>query len=132
MDSQERFHQIRDDLDRQAQRFEGAAAKQTSHEAADDSGSDEVRVGTDGALEHLAVRESWRAEYEAEELGAAVVKAYAAAGAKGLEAWSAAMESEDQDQQLRPAPAPHETVAGQLAQIMESAAADGEALTTSF
>lgn len=132
MDNQERFHRLRDDLDRQAQRFEGAAAQQMAHDAADESGAIKVRVGADGGLEHVLIRESWRTEYEPQALGAAVVQVYTAAGAKGLQAWSSALDDEEAGDRARPAPSPPETVAGRLAQIMDDAPPDSAAITTSM
>mgnify|MGYP003419949888 FL=1 len=92
-------------------------------DAVDDSGSIEIRVSETGLVENVAILEKWRSHYTPDELGGAILAAYQAATTARLVSWSEAhVEAlDDETIRARPAPPAHDSLAGQLQELMDIA-----------
>ncbi|ACQ82072.1 hypothetical protein Bcav_3830 [Beutenbergia cavernae DSM 12333] len=121
--SSDDLYELHDEIDSQVQSFERAAAASAGPaEATDESRSIEVRAAADGGIEQLTIRDTWREHYPPAGLGAAVLATYASAGAERARGWSTTLAEDLDDDSARPRPTPfaHETVVGQLQEIMDA------------
>ena len=116
-DPMEDLLDVRDDIDRAAQRFERAAARRTDTEGSDPDGVVTVAVTAEGRLTAVRVRAGWEATVDAESLGGAVLAAVADAGANAARAWGAGL-AEELDEP-RPMTRPLPGVAGSLAEGLD-------------
>lgn len=128
--------ELREAVDRDAQRYERATQRVTSVTGQDASGTVALKLDAQGRFQSVTVTESWRTSVGPEALGAAVVEAYAAAGAERTRTWGEAVAevAEEPAPATRPAPPSFESLAGQLADLRDatrylpSSAATEEAL----
>ncbi|GAA4675495.1 hypothetical protein [Nocardioides nanhaiensis] len=94
---------VRDSLDRLVQQFEKAREQQQPAAGSDETGQVTVRVSAAGVVEDVVVGSSWLAELDGEQFGAAVLQAYAEAGARTLIPWAESL-AEQEEPATRPMP----------------------------
>lgn len=87
-EDRQRIDVLRDDLDLESQRYEQVAGRLAATQSSDRHRMVEVRLGEDGGLEWVRVRERWRDHHDAAALGVAVLEAYHQAAGEHPRAWS--------------------------------------------
>ncbi|MFQ6172656.1 YbaB/EbfC family nucleoid-associated protein [Oryzobacter sp. R7] len=123
-DPMERMLDVRDEIDRTAQRFERAAAARTRVEGTDTAGVVSVTVDADGALASVRIRADWESRLSVDELGPSVVAAVTDAGARSAVAWGTALSDElDGPRPMtRPLPSTHGSLAAGLDEVTSTRA----------
>lgn len=132
--------ELREDLDRQVQRYERAAARTTPGAGSDTSGCVTVVLDESGGVRSITVDATWHGELGADRLPGAVLEAYAAAGAERVRGWGAAAVevavevADEAPPALRPAPPMYTGLAGRLAEVEGSRATlpSNDAMTASL
>ena len=121
-DPMERMLDVRDEIDRTAQRFEKAAAARSQAEGTDESGAVAVTVAADGRLVSVRLRADWDSRLTAEQLGAGILSAVADAGAKSAVAWGSALSDELDAPRptTRPLPSTHGSLAAGLDEVVST------------
>ncbi|CAM3476333.1 YbaB/EbfC family nucleoid-associated protein [Occultella aeris] len=116
----DRLADLRDSMDRMSQRIEATQGDLGASRGQDQAGVVTVRLNDDGMFVDVAVLEAWSDEYEADQLGAAVVSAYVAATLARIEQWSTGIDEQDEqpEPRTRPMRPRHEELAAQLDELV--------------
>ena len=122
---------LRDELDRESQRYATAAASIGTVSASNASGSIEVTLEPAERKLAVTIRESWRSTYEASELGSAIVDTVTILATERMQKWteSVAESSETPAANTRPLPPTSESVSEQVRTAID-AAGDSVDMTT--
>ena len=121
MRDDDRVEDLRDDLDRRAQRYERANERISPVSATDRTGTVTVRLDSSGVFASVIVTDNWRHELNAAGLADAVMESFGLAGAERARVWgeTVAQVQSDPSPQTRPVPPLHTTLAGQLQEIAD-------------
>lgn len=121
-DTGDRLADLRDDLDRDVQRYESARDRLAPVTAADASGTVHVKLDRDGMIQAVMIDEQWRSQVGAEALPGAVQGAWAQAGLDRASQWGTdvAETVDEPAPSTRPAPTLSSTVLGQLSELVDS------------
>lgn len=119
---------LRDDMDRVAQRFDSAAAAAAGPSTgSDESGAVTVTITDEGHLKDVRVQMDWTTRVDPEALGGAVLAATAAASAARFEAWGTALAAPTATApQVRPLPPVSESFGARLEEVMERSGSPDE------
>jgi DNA-binding protein YbaB len=123
MDRADEVADLRDDVDRVAQRFEHAvSAAKGPFFGKDRSGSVTVAANKVGHIQEVRVSASWRSDLESAELGAAVLDAYLAAGIARVKDWGTSLAEEmvSPRPSIRPLPPFRDSISAQLEEVARS------------
>src|SRR5665811_290339 len=126
MSRSDRAFDLRDDVDRMAQRFEKAPAATSGDFSGEDAaGAVTVTATAEGRLKDVRVSADWRSDLEPAVLGAAVLDAFGASGMARLQEWGGALaeEFDKEAPQLRPLPSLSSSLGarlGEMAQVGQS------------
>ncbi|TDE90040.1 hypothetical protein EXU48_19150 [Occultella glacieicola] len=114
-----------------SQRIEASQGRLDVAEGRDRAEVVTVRLDGEGRFRDVAVLEAWSDEYEAEELGTAVVEAFVAASLSRTEQWGSALKDLDEEPEprTRPLPPRHEQYASRLEELVGESSIDGVAAT---
>lgn len=129
MDQADAVADLRDDVDKLAQRFERAiVAAKGPFVGKDRSGSVTVSADDAGRLQDVRVATGWRDDLEPAELGAAVMEAYAAAGIARVQDWGTSLAGgmDVPPPSVRPLPPFRESISGQLEELVRTGATPDE------
>ncbi len=121
MDERDTIADVREDLDREAQRYERASERVPAVGATDTTRIVTIRLDSAGLLQTVVVDEAWRDELGAERLVPAVLEAYAAVAAERARVWGekVAETADEPTPPTRPAPPLHATLPGALQEIAD-------------
>lgn len=124
----ERIASLRDDFDREAQRYERAQQDLQPLTTSDSSGAVHATIDSEGALTQVVVDETWQQRLQPAQVGAAVLEAYAAASAERIRNWGMSV-AEAEETRARPAPDLNDSASAQIMYALReregSAEADG-------
>lgn len=128
MDRVDEVADLRDDVDRVAQRFERAAASPGPFVGKDGSGCVSVTADAAGLILEVRVVPDWRSDLEPHELAAAVMAAFQAAGLRRVEEWGTALAgaAEGPAPSVRPLPPFRESISGRLEELVRVGAGEEE------
>ncbi|GAB2762748.1 hypothetical protein GCM10027020_13740 [Nocardioides salsibiostraticola] len=116
----EQIADARDGFDRVAQVFESVQASRQPATATHPNKQVTVSVDPDGVLLDVVIGTHWSLELDGDELAAAILETYAAAGQQRLEAWGTSV-AEAMDQPAppaRPMPPTHESLSSRLEDLV--------------
>lgn len=124
---------LRDEFDRQSQRYEAAARAATASSASDASGSIGVSYDAAELTLTLTVRHGWQSSYHPSELGPAIVQTVAVLAGERLKQWTESVgeSSEAPAPQTRPIAPSSRSVAAHM-QDAVTAAGDSFDVTTAM
>jgi len=114
---------LRDELDREAQRYSNAADKATVLTGSDESGAIGVEYDPESLKLTVSIEDKWRSSYEPSSLGAGIVTAVAALGAERMQQWTEGVaETEDEPApRTRPLPSSSDTLVSHMQSTIDSA-----------
>lgn len=128
-DEAETIYELRDELARDAQAYEDAAARSLPTEASDDAEMIHVRVADDG-VPTITVRDGWLSAYEPGELAGEIMATLGRLSQARLEAWAfGAGEALDVERRNTPVPPLSETTAGKVKAALEAEKDESVAIT---
>lgn len=118
-DDAEKFFEMRDGFDREAQSFAAAAAQPMPSTAADPNGAITVALDADGGPT-VTLSERWRDDYEPGTLGAEIVRTFQTLVAERTAGWAQNLDASfDQERRTRPLPSVDDTLAGRLQDALD-------------
>lgn len=120
-DTRDAIADLREDLDREAQRYERANERLTPASATDRTRAVTVRLDAAGHLHSVVVSESWRDALGPQGLAGGILEAFASAAAERARVWGEAVArvKDEPAPQTRPAQPLYTTLPGQLQEIAD-------------